>query len=112
MLLKSDLCCFSFLTYVVIILVNIVCTAVMKIHSSSSLSQKDINKSFFCESVSYLMLNTSDKSQIGKMSGKGVLPSQVASGGFFFVFGFGFFCQLLKAKNTFKMEIRKLHGMW
>lgn len=32
-----------------------------------------------------------DKSQIGKMTGEGVLPSQIATG----IWGF-FFCQLLK----------------
>lgn len=52
----------------------------MKIHNSSTLSQNDINKSFFCESFSYLMLNKSYKSQIEKMSGEGVSPSQIAIG--------------------------------
>lgn len=66
--------------YVVMILVSTVCTAIMKIYNSSTLSQNDINKSFFCENFSYLMLNKSYKSQIGKMSGEGVSPSQIAIG--------------------------------
>lgn len=51
----------------------------MKIRNSSALSEKDKNKSFFFESFSYLMVNKSDKSQTGKMSGKCVLPSQMAT---------------------------------